>query len=135
MKNNLGTIRNLIALTALAFAGVAGCATSPESSTELASKGTGADPGKGTGGAPGSGTCQDILAFGCEGLTGAKLEGCKADLQNAFNECVKVEACQAKRDAVAKLCAPKDVVCLAKADQVFTDCLGPSPGTGAPPKK
>lgn len=138
MSKHFGTIRNLIAITALALAGAAGCATDGESSVESSStgRGTGGDeaPGDGTGPSAG-GSCDDLLVHGCDGATGEKLEVCKADLQNAYAECLKFEACQAQREAVAKLCAPKDEACLAKADQVFYDCVGPTPAPGTQPRK
>ena len=118
------TLRTVLAAAVLAVTAV-GCAASDTSSS---SDQAASSPGdKGTD--PGDGSCQDILDHGCDGLSGDKLEGCKADIQNAFDECVKVEACTAVRDGILKGCEPKDEACIAKADAAFAECIGPADNT------
>jgi hypothetical protein len=132
---------NLVAVAAAFALGTGACMTGDtrEGSTELAAKGTKPDPGKGGGGTggcsgAGGGQCSDLLVHGCDGATGAKLEQCKTDLLNAFDQCVKVAHCQDLRDQAAKDCG-KDIACLEKADQIFSDCIGPGSGTGPDPGK
>lgn len=110
-------------LAAVFALGTGACLTSgsDEAASELAASG---GPGGGTD--PGDGQCSEILAHGCDGTTGEKLEQCKLDIENAFDECVKAEQCQKLRDDAAKDCG-KDEGCLAKADQIYADCIGPAP--------
>jgi hypothetical protein len=140
MRNTILSRWNLVAFAFAFTLGAGACMTSDtdEGSSELATKNDKIDPATGLpGGAGGTGgpggTCSDILAHGCDGTTGAKLEQCKKDIQNAFNACVKVEHCQQLRDAAAKNCG-KDIPCLEKADQIFNACIGPSTDPTQPPK-
>ena len=144
MRNGNLARWNLLALAAAFALGAYGCTTGDtrEGSTELAAKGTKPDPGNGGGGTAGcggcsgagGGQCSDILVHGCDGATGAKLEQCKTDLLNAFDECVKAAHCQDLRDEAAKGCG-KDIACLEKAEQIFNDCIGATPGPQPSPGK
>jgi hypothetical protein len=129
MMRTLRALWSLAIAGALALTGACVAGEDGQGTTESAAKKPGGGGGGGTGGDPGAGSCQDILDHGCDGLTGDKLEGCKADIKNAFDACVKVKACVAERDAILKQCAPKDTACIGKADQAFSDCIGPSPNT------
>ena len=135
IRNNILSRWNLAAF-AFAFAlGTGACMTSDTDtgSSELAAKNDKTDPGAGgTGGA--GGTCADILAHGCDGATGAKLDQCKKDIQDAFDACVKAAHCQQLRDDAAKNCG-KDIACLEKADQIYSACIGPSTDPGTQPPK
>jgi hypothetical protein len=120
------TFRSVLAAAVLAITAAACAANSDTSSSSdqaASSPGDkGTDPGAG-------GSCDDILVSGCDGATGDKLEACKADIQNAFEECLKVEACAAVRDDILEGCEPKDEACIAKADAAFYDCIGPADNT------
>jgi hypothetical protein len=135
MRNKIFSRWNLLAVAATFALGTGACMTSDteEGSSELAAKPDKTDPGAG-GTGTGGGQCADILAHGCDGTTGAKLEQCKKDLQTSFDTCVKVAGCQQLRDAAAKNCG-KDIPCLEKADQIFSACLGPSTSPGTEPTK
>ncbi len=138
MRNGIIARCNLLAVAAAFAFGAGACMAGDthEGSSVLAAKGTKPDPGTGSGGTsgPGSGQCSDILTNGCDGATGAKLEQCKKDIQNAFDECVKLEHCYQLRDQAAKGCG-KDIACLEKADQIFNDCIGPAPDPDPIPGK
>jgi len=135
MRNGIIARWNLLAVAAALALGAGACMTgdTTEGSSELAAKNTKPDPGAGGTGGPG-GQCADVLAHGCDGTTGAKLEQCKQDLQSAFDACVKAEHCQALRDDAAKDCG-KDLACLEKADQIFSACIGPAPQPSPNPGK
>jgi len=133
MRNGIIARWNLVAVAAAFALAASGCLAgdTQEGSSELATKAAKPDPGAGGGW---TGQCSDILTNGCDGTTGAKLEQCKKDIQNAFDACVKLERCYQLRDRAAKGCG-KDIACLDKAEQIFNDCVGPAPEPAPIPGK